>query len=88
MHLCNVYDNLISNNKLVEIEKYVSQFEYSRFETDNEDFDFKTNTYDFKRDDPLLMEVQKLFWDKLENNVDILLTRLYCNKLIVLYYKL
>ena len=28
------------------------------------------------------MEVQKLFWDKLENNVDILLTRLYCNKLI------
>ena len=82
MRLSNVYDNLISEDKLKQIEDYVSNFKYSRFENYNEDFDFKTNTYEFKRDDPFLMEVQKLFWDKLENNVDILLTRLYCNKLI------
>ena len=81
MHLCNVYDNLISKDKLVEIEKYVSQFQYSRFETDTEEYDFKTDTYDFKKNDPFLLEVQKLFWDKLKNNVDIILTRLYCNKL-------
>ena len=63
------------------IEEYVSQFKYSRFETDTEEYDFKTDTYDFKKNDPFLLEVQKLFWDKLKNNVDIILTRLYCNKL-------
>jgi len=82
MHLANVYDNLISKDKLIEIEKYVSQFEYSRFETDTEEYDFKTDTYDFKKNDPFLLEVQKLFWDKLKNNVDIIITRLYCNKLL------
>ena len=56
MHLCNVYDNLISRDKLVEIEKYVSQFKYSRFETDTEEYDFKTDTYDFKKNDPFLLE--------------------------------
>ena len=60
MHLANVYDNLISKDKLIEIENYVSKFEYSRFETDTEEYDFKTDTYDFKRNDLFLMEVQKL----------------------------
>ena len=82
MHLASVHDNLFSQEKIKEIENYVSKFQYGRFETDNEEFDFKTNTYDFERDDPFLMDVQKLFWDKLKNNVDIILTRLYCNKLI------
>ena len=82
MHLASVYDNLISEDKLIELENYVSKFTYSRFETDNEEYDFKTNTYDFKQNDPFLMEIQKLFWDKLKNNVDIILYRLYCNKLL------
>ena len=58
MHLANVYDNLISKEKLIEIENYVSKFSYSRFETDTEEYDFKTNTYDFKRNDTFLMEVK------------------------------
>ena len=82
MHLANVYDDLITKDKLKQIQDYVSKFKYDRFETDNEEYDFKTNTYDFKHDDPFLIEVQKLFWDKLKNNVDIILTRLYCNKLL------
>ena len=39
MRLSNVYDNLISKDKLKQIEDYVSNFKYSRFETDNEDFE-------------------------------------------------
>ena len=39
MRLSNVYDNLISEDKLKQIEDYVSNFKYSRFETDNEDFE-------------------------------------------------
>ena len=75
MHLANVYDDLISEDKLKQIESYVSQFKYDRFETDTEEYDFKTNTYDFKQDNPFLMEVQQLFWDKLKNNDDIILAR-------------
>ena len=59
MHLANVYDDLITKDKLKQIQDYVSQFKYDRFETDNEEYDFKTNTYDFKHDDPFLMEIQK-----------------------------
>ena len=40
MHLANVYDDLITNDKLKEIQDYVSQFKYDRFETDNEEYDF------------------------------------------------
>ena len=77
MHLANVYDDLITNDKLKEIQDYVSQFKYDRFETDNEEYDFKTNTYDFKHDDPFLMEVQKLFWDK-RVNINITKTNTKC----------
>ena len=44
MPLANVYDNLITKEKLKQIEEYVSQFKYDRFETDTEEYDFKTNT--------------------------------------------
>ena len=60
----------------------MSGFTYSRFETDNEEYDFKTNTHDFDHKDPLLIKCQQLFWTKLKNNVDIILTRLYCNKIL------
>tara|TARA_R110002020_G_scaffold407491_3_gene617502 strand:+ start:3160 stop:3678 length:519 start_codon:yes stop_codon:yes gene_type:complete len=82
MSLVDVYDDLITKDLLLELEQYVSGFTYSRFETDNEEYDFKTNTHDFDHKDPLLIKCQQLFWNKLKNNVDIILTRLYCNKIL------
>lgn len=82
MSLVDVYDELISKDLLLQLEQYVSGFTYSRFETDNEEYDFKTNTHDFDHKDPLLIKCQQLFWNKLKNNVDIILTRLYCNKIL------